>query len=63
MSRIIPLVRVALTEAGLSPVLAGASLDRVLVGTGPAPVTGLRAGVVSARGLCRIVEGVNFLGG
>ncbi|WP_048770811.1 tRNA (adenosine(37)-N6)-threonylcarbamoyltransferase complex dimerization subunit type 1 TsaB [Cellulomonas flavigena] len=46
---IIPLVRAALTEAGLSPVLAGASLDRVLVGTGPAPFTGLRAGLVSAR--------------
>ena len=45
---IIPLVRAALTEAGLSPVLADASLDRVLVGTGPAPFTGLRARVLAA---------------
>ena len=46
---IIPLVRAALAEAGLSPVLGKASLDRVLIGTGPAPFTGLRAGLVSAR--------------
>ena len=44
-----PLVRRVLQDAGLGPDAAGAGLDRVLVGTGPAPFTGLRAGLVSAR--------------
>ena len=44
-----PLVRRVLQDAGLGPDAVGAGLDRVLVGTGPAPFTGLRAGLVSAR--------------
>lgn len=43
------LVRRVLQDAGLGPDAVGAGLDRVLVGTGPAPFTGLRAGLVSAR--------------
>ena len=43
------LVTQVLTEAGLAPQEAAAGLDRVCVGTGPAPFTGLRAGLVSAR--------------
>ena len=46
---ITPLVREALAAAGLPAQLAHAGVDRVLVGTGPAPFTGLRAGLVSAR--------------
>lgn len=47
------LVRRALEEAGLAPQARGAGLSRVLVGTGPAPFTGLRAGLVSARVIAR----------
>lgn len=43
------LVSRALEEAGLPGRAASAGLDRVCVGTGPAPFTGLRAGLVSAR--------------
>ncbi len=46
---ITPLVREALSAAGLPAQLADAGIDRILVGTGPAPFTGLRAGLVSAR--------------
>ena len=46
---ITPLVREALGDAGLPSTLADAGIDRVLVGTGPAPFTGLRSGLVSAR--------------
>lgn len=48
-----PLVREVLGQAGITGPLAAAGIDRVLVGTGPAPYTGLRAGLVSARVLAR----------
>ena len=51
---ITPLVRDALERAGLPAQLADAGIDRVLVGTGPAPFTGLRAGLVSARVLAAV---------
>ena len=51
---ITPLVREALAAAGLPVQLADAGVDRVLVGTGPAPFTGLRAGLVSARVLASV---------
>ena len=62
---ITPLVREALAAAGLPAQLADAGIDRVLVGTGPAPFTGLRAGLVSARVLASVagvpVYGVSAL--
>ena len=51
---ITPLVREALQAADLPATLGGAGIDRVLVGTGPAPFTGLRAGLVSARVLASV---------
>lgn len=51
---ITPLVREALAAAGLPAQLTDAGIDRVLVGTGPAPFTGLRAGLVSARVLASV---------
>ena len=51
---ITPLVREALAAAGLPAQLADAGIDRVLVSTGPAPFTGLRAGLVSARVLASV---------
>ena len=51
---ITPLVREALAAAGLPAQLAHAGVDRVLVGTGPAPFTGLPAGLVSARVLASV---------
>lgn len=47
-------MRDALERAGLPAQLADAGIDRVLVGTGPAPFTGLRAGLVSARVLAAV---------
>ncbi|MDK7337514.1 tRNA (adenosine(37)-N6)-threonylcarbamoyltransferase complex dimerization subunit type 1 TsaB [Pauljensenia sp. UMB0895] len=43
------LVRETLGQAGLPVEAKDAGIERVLVGTGPAPFTGLRAGLVSAR--------------
>lgn len=47
--RLTPLISEALNEAGLSI----EEIDRVAVGTGPAPFTGLRVGLVTARALAR----------
>ncbi|MDC4233618.1 tRNA (adenosine(37)-N6)-threonylcarbamoyltransferase complex dimerization subunit type 1 TsaB [Actinomyces sp. B33] len=50
---VVPLLHRALLEAGLPLEVARAGIDRVCVGTGPAPFTGLRAGLVSARVIAR----------
>ena len=56
-----PLVRRVLQDAGLGPDAVGAGLDRVLVGTGPAPFTGLRAGLVIGEAVGAPVLGVASL--
>ncbi|OZG69089.1 tRNA (adenosine(37)-N6)-threonylcarbamoyltransferase complex dimerization subunit type 1 TsaB [Bifidobacterium eulemuris] len=47
----------AVAEAGLKP----ADLDEIIVGTGPAPFTGLRAGVVAAKALA-FATGATLIG-
>lgn len=52
-----PMIETALAEAGLRPT----DLAAVVVGTGPAPFTGLRAGLVTAR-MLGVAVGVPVLG-
>ena len=47
----------ACTDAGLAP----RDLDRIIVGTGPAPFTGLRAGIVAAKALA-FATGAELIG-
>jgi tRNA threonylcarbamoyladenosine biosynthesis protein TsaB len=63
--RLSVLVSDALDEAGLGRVSKDVELDQVIVGTGPAPFTGLRAGLVTARVIGKVnnvpVRGVGSL--
>lgn len=63
--RLAVLVQQALVEAGLPAAAIKAGLSQVIVGTGPAPFTGLRAGLVTARVIARTcgvpVRGVGSL--
>lgn len=62
---IAPLVDAALEQAGLPTPVARAGLSAVVVGTGPAPFTGLRAGLISGRVIAEVagvpVYGVSSL--
>lgn len=63
--RLSELVIETLKDAGLPAAATDANLDQVIVGTGPAPFTGLRAGLVTARVIGRVagvpVRGVGSL--
>lgn len=50
-------IATAVQQAGLTP----ADLDRIVVGTGPAPFTGLRAGIVAAKALA-FATGATLIG-
>ncbi len=52
---IVPLLRQVLSEAGISGPLADVGISQICVGTGPAPYTGLRAGLVTARTIARAI--------
>lgn len=58
--RLSELVADVVARAG-HPSLAHAGIDRVVVGTGPAPFTGLRAGLVAARTIAHVL-GTNAVG-
>ncbi|UBY93767.1 tRNA (adenosine(37)-N6)-threonylcarbamoyltransferase complex dimerization subunit type 1 TsaB [Bifidobacterium pseudolongum] len=50
-------IAAACTQAGITP----HDLDRIIVGTGPAPFTGLRAGIVTAQAIA-FATGAELLG-
>lgn len=63
--RLAELISLSISEAGLGKTAKEADLDQVIVGTGPAPFTGLRAGLVTARVIGRVagipVRGIGSL--
>lgn len=57
VERLQPNIARAVSEAGLTP----ADIDTVIVGTGPAPFTGLRAGIVAAKAIA-FATGATLIG-
>ena len=57
VERLQPNIAKAVTEAGFTP----RDIDTVIVGTGPAPFTGLRAGIVTAKALA-FATGATLIG-